>query len=185
MHRHGYKGTKFGRERDQRRALIKSLADSLILNESVATTLPKAKAVVSYTERLITKAKRGDLHSRRQVIKALATKEAALRLFDEISPKLGGRSSGYFRITKSEIRRGDAVQLAKVAFVDDLAKLKAAKADAKPTVKPKTAAKKPPAKKEKEEEPTEQTKVKTQKNIEPHMQQIKEPPKRSGRRGNR
>ncbi len=65
MHRHGYKGRKFGRERDQRSALIKSLADSLILHESIETTLPKAKAVVPYVEQLITKAKKGDLHNRR------------------------------------------------------------------------------------------------------------------------
>jgi large subunit ribosomal protein L17 len=59
MHRHGYQGRKFGRERDQRRALIKSLADSLVLRESIqTTTLPKAKELSSYTEKLITKAKK-------------------------------------------------------------------------------------------------------------------------------
>jgi large subunit ribosomal protein L17 len=58
MHRHAYKGRKFGRERDQRRALIKGLADSLIKYESIETTLPKAKEIVPYTERLITKAKK-------------------------------------------------------------------------------------------------------------------------------
>ena len=59
MHRHGYKGTKFGRKTDQREALIKGLADSLVLRQSIETTLPKAKAVLSYTEKLITKAKKG------------------------------------------------------------------------------------------------------------------------------
>ena len=59
MHRHGYKGTKFHRERDQREALVKGLAESLIIHESIETTLPKAKAVVPYTEKLITKAKKG------------------------------------------------------------------------------------------------------------------------------
>ena len=77
MHRHGYRGTKFGRERDARRALLKSLADSLILRESIETTLPKAKEVASYTEKLVTKAKKGGLHNRRQVITALNTLEAA------------------------------------------------------------------------------------------------------------
>src|SRR3990167_1380036 len=133
MHRHGYKGTKFGRQRDQRRALLKSLADSLILRESIETTLPKAKAVASYTERLITKAKVGDLHNRRQVISALATLEAAHKLVDELTPKLAARNSGYFRVVRTTARRGDNAQMAKVSFVDDLAK-KATKQAAK-TVK--------------------------------------------------
>jgi large subunit ribosomal protein L17 len=73
MHRHGYKGKKFNRERDQRRALIKGLADSLVKYESIETTLPKAKEIVPYIEKLITKAKKGDLHNRRQVIAKLQT----------------------------------------------------------------------------------------------------------------
>lgn len=129
MHRHGYKGTKFGRERDQRRALLKSLADSLILRESIETTLPKAKEVASYTEKLITKAKKGDLHNRRKVISGLATLEAAHKLVDELSSKLSGRSSGYFRVVRTVARRGDNAQMAKVSFVDDLAK-KASKQEA-------------------------------------------------------
>lgn len=125
MHRHGYKGRKFGRERDQRRALIKGLANSLVLNESIQTTLPKAKETVSYTEKLITKAKKGDLHNRRQIIKHLTTIEAAHKLVDELAPKLNARNSGYLRIEKGDLRRGDGAQLATVSFVDDLkAKLK-------------------------------------------------------------
>lgn len=131
---------KFGRERDQRRALIKSLADSLILNESVETTLPKAKRLVSYSERLITRAKKGDLHSRRIIIQSLATKEAAHKLVNEISPKLAGRSSGYFKIVKGQTRRGDMAQLAKVSFVDNLAEVKTPKTT--PEVTPKPADKK-------------------------------------------
>lgn len=134
MHRHGYKGTKFGRERDQRRALLKSLADSLILRESIETTLPKAKEVASYTEKLITKAKKGDLHSRRKVISALATLEAAHKLVDELSPKLTGRNSGYLRVVRTIARRGDNAQMAKISFVDDLSKKGAKEA-------PKTAGK--------------------------------------------
>jgi large subunit ribosomal protein L17 len=120
MHRHGYKGRKFGRERDQRRALIKSLADSLVKNESIETTLPKAKAISSYVEKLITKAKKGDLHSRRQIISSLATKEAAHKLVDEIAPKLTERDSGHLRIERGDLRRGDGAQMAKISFVDDL-----------------------------------------------------------------
>lgn len=122
MHRHGYQGRKFGRETDQRRALIKGLADSLVLRESIETTLPKAKEVLMYTEKLITKAKKGGLHNRRQVIAGLSTLEAAHKLVDDIAPKLGGRPSGHLRIEKTDIRRGDAAQMARISFVDDLEK---------------------------------------------------------------
>src|ERR1700753_1661415 len=107
MHRHGYQGRKLHRERDQREALIKALAESLIIHESIVTTLPKAKAVVPYVEKLITKAKKGDLHNRRQVIAALQTIQTAHKLVDEIAPKLGGRTSGHFRIVRTDNRRGD------------------------------------------------------------------------------
>ena len=113
---------KFHRGRDQRQALIKSLADSLVLHESIETTLPKAKAVARYTEKLVGKAKKGQtsLHSRRLVIAGLATTEAAHKLVDEIAPKLTGRNSGYFRVERLTLRRGDAAQMAKVSFVDKL-----------------------------------------------------------------
>lgn len=127
MHRHGYKGRKFGRERDQRRALLKGLADSLIIHESVETTLPKAKELVPYTERLITKAKKGNLHTRRQIIARLHTLEAAHKLVDDIAPKLAGRTSGHLRFVRTTVRRGDNTQMAKVSFVDDLKQLSVAK----------------------------------------------------------
>src|ERR1044072_9795243 len=99
MHRHGYQGRQLGRARDKRRALIKALADSLVKYETIETTLPKAKEVVPYVEKLITKAKKGDLHNRRQVISDLQTIESAHKLVDEIAPKLKGRTSGHLRIT--------------------------------------------------------------------------------------
>lgn len=120
MHRHGYKGRKFGRERDQREALIKGLAESLIIYESIETTLPKAKEVVPYVEKLITKAKVNTLHNRRQIISSLSTLEAAHKLVDEIAPKLTARNSGHLRIVKTAQRRGDLAQMAKVSFVDSL-----------------------------------------------------------------
>lgn len=120
MHRHGYQGRKLNRERDQRRALVKGLADSLVKYESIETTLPKAKEVVPYVEKLITKAKKGDLHNRRQVVSSLQTVASAHKLVDEIAPKLKGRNSGHLRITKTVTRRGDNAQLARVSFVDDL-----------------------------------------------------------------
>lgn len=132
MHRHGYKGKKFGRQTDQRQALIKGLADSLVLYESIETTLPKAKEVVSYTEKLISKAKKGGLHNRRQVISGLSTIEAAHKLVDELAPKFKSRTSGHLRLEKTGLRRGDAAQLAKISFVD-LAEAAKTKSKAKKT----------------------------------------------------
>ena len=120
MHRHGYKGRKFHRERDQRRALMKGLAESLVKYEAIETTLPKAKEVVPYVEKLITKAKKGDLHNRRQVISKLQTVEMAHKLVDDIAPKLGARSSGHLRVERTINRRGDNAEMARVSFVDDL-----------------------------------------------------------------
>lgn len=158
MHRHGYQGRKLHRERDQREALIKGLADSLVKYESIETTLPKAKEVVPYIEKLITKAKKGDLHNRRQVISGLQTLESAHKLVDEIAPKLKGRTSGHVRIEKTGLRRGDNAQLARVSFVDDLKSApvsaaakpaatatKPAAIPAKTTPKAKSATKKPVA----------------------------------------
>src|SRR3954462_13255949 len=115
MHRHGYQGRKFHRERDQRRALIKGLADSLIRDESIETTLPKAKEIVPYVEKLITKAKKGDLHNRRQILSGLQTVSSAHKLVDEIAPKLKGRTSGHLRVVKTKLRRGDNAQMARVS----------------------------------------------------------------------
>jgi large subunit ribosomal protein L17 len=150
MHRHGYQGRKLGRERDQRQALIKSLAESLVLRESIETTLPKAKELIRYTEKLITKAKKGGLHNRRQVIQGLSTLEAAHKLVDDIAPKLSGRVSGHLKIEKTSLRRGDAAQMARISFVDDLsAKAKpAAKTAEKPAAKPAAPRKRSAAAKE-------------------------------------
>lgn len=139
MHRHGYQGRKFHRERDQREALLKGLADSLVKYESIETTLPKAKEIVPYIEKLITKAKKGDLHNRRQVIAALQTLESAHKLVDEIAPKLGGRTSGHVRVERTRVRRGDNAQLARVSFVDDLKEAPVATSAAKPAVRAKKA----------------------------------------------
>jgi large subunit ribosomal protein L17 len=138
MHRHGYQGRKLNRERDQRRALIKGLADSLVKYESIETTLPKAKEIVPYVEKLITKAKKGDLHNRRQVLSGLQTVASAHKLVDEIAPRLKGRVSGHLRIVKTSFRRGDNAQLARVSFVDDLQAAPVAKAVAAAPVAPPT-----------------------------------------------
>lgn len=120
MHRHGYKGRKFGRERDQRRALMKGLATSLVEYGSIETTLPKAKELVRYIEKLITKAKKGDLANRRQVIAKLSTQTAAFKLVDEIAPQLTGRTSGHVRVERTRLRVGDGAEMARISFVDEL-----------------------------------------------------------------
>ena len=120
MHRHGYKGRKFGRERDQRRALLKGLATSLVMEERIETTLPKAKELVRYIEKLITKAKKGDLANRRAVIAGLSTQVAAFKLVDQIAPQLTGRTSGHVRVERTRLRVGDGAQMAIIEFVDEL-----------------------------------------------------------------
>lgn len=142
MHRHGYKGRKLGRTRDQRRALIKGLAGALIDQGTILTTEPKAKEIRPYVEKLITKAKRGDLHSRRQIIAKVAHASSAHKLVDEIAPNLAGRDSGFLRIEREDLRRGDGSQMSRVSFVDDLKSAPVAKAQpAKVADKPKQAAK--------------------------------------------
>ena len=84
MHRHGYKGPKFGRETDQRRALIKGLAVSLFTYGYIETTIQKAKAIVPYAEKLITKAKRGDLHNRLPLVVA-ATSASSVPVFASVT----------------------------------------------------------------------------------------------------
>ena len=120
MHRHGYKGRKFGRERDQRRALIKGLATSLVMEGKIETTLPKAKKLTRYIEKLITKAKKGDLANRRAVIAGLSTQVSATKLVDQIAPQLTGRTSGHVRVERTRLRIGDGAQMAVIEFVDEL-----------------------------------------------------------------
>ena len=120
MHRHGYKGRKFGRERDQRRALMKGLSTSLVEHGRIETTLPKAKELKRHIEKIITKAKQGDLAGRRQVIAALSTRAAAYKLVDEIAPQLAHRTSGHVRVERTRLRVGDGAQMAIIEFVDEL-----------------------------------------------------------------
>ena len=142
MHRHGYIGRKFGRKRDQRRALLKGLATSLVIHGKIETTYPKAKEMVRYIEKLITKAKKGDLANRRRVIAGLSTQEAAFRLFDVIAPQLTKRNSGHVRVERTALRVGDGAQMATIAFVDEIIETPAPeKVEAKPVKAAKPAVK--------------------------------------------
>jgi large subunit ribosomal protein L17 len=145
MHRHGYQGRKFGRERDQRKALMKGLVTSLIEHGRIETTLPKAKDLRPVAEKLITTAKKGNLASRRRVISATSTLNAANKLVDEIAPQIK-RDSGYLRIVKTDNRRGDNAEMAIVEFVDELKSIPKPARVAKPATK-KPVAKKPAVKK--------------------------------------
>ena len=131
MHRHGYRGRKLGRQRDQRRALLKGLATGLVMEESIETTLPKAKELVRYIEKLITKAKKSNLANRRAVIAGLSTQVAAVKLVDQIAPQLTGRTSGHVRVERTRLRVGDGAQMAIVEFVDELKPMPKAAKEAK------------------------------------------------------
>jgi large subunit ribosomal protein L17 len=150
MHRHGYKGRKFGRERDQRGALMRGLTLSLFEHQSITTTVPKAKELRPVAEKLITIAKKGGLANRRLVISRLGSIDAAHQLVDVIAPAIS-RDSGYLRITKlDEARVGDNAEMARIEFVDTEAIKKAVekadKAEPKPTTEPAKSTK--PAEKE-------------------------------------
>lgn len=120
MHRHGYRGRKFGRERDQRKALLRGLAISLFEHGRIQTTLPKAKELRPFAEKLITKARKGKLADRRAIYAALGNNiEIGNRLVDVTAPQLK-RDSGYLRITTEDNRVGDNAPMATIEFVDEL-----------------------------------------------------------------
>lgn len=135
MHRHGYRGRKFGRERDQRRALMRGLMISLVKHGTITTTLPKAKELRPQAEKMITVARQGSLAGRRRLIAKLNV-DTANRLVDVIAPSLK-RDSGYLRVTRLDQRRvGDNAELATIEFVDEITEV----------AKPDKPARKKPAK---------------------------------------
>lgn len=119
MHRHSYTGRKLSRTRDQRRALLKGLAEALVIKERITTTKPKAKEIAPYLERLITKAAQNTLHSRRQVRAAVNTLEAADKLCNDLGPRFKERPGGYTRIQPAGFRRGDNAEMATVSLVEN------------------------------------------------------------------
>lgn len=134
MHRHGYRGRKFGRERDQRNALMRGLMLSLVQHQSIVTTVQKAKELRPMMEKLITKAKKGDLANRRNVIAGLGNVQMGNCLVDKIAPQVK-RDSGYLRITKLDNRVGDNAEMARIEFVDEM-KFDETKAEEKPAKAP-------------------------------------------------
>ena len=107
----------FNRPTNQRKALMKSLARSLILNERIKTTEMKAKELRPYVERLITYGKKGTLSDRRRT-SALVGKDASLKVFTDLASRFEKREGGYTRISKLSSRKGDASPMAYIEFVD-------------------------------------------------------------------
>ncbi len=119
MHRHGYKGRKFGRETGERKALTRGLMCALIEHQSITTTLARAKEIRRETEKLVTIARKGGLANRRLLIARLDSIETADLLMDKIAPQIK-RDSGYLRIERAENRKGDNTEMATISFVDEI-----------------------------------------------------------------
>lgn len=110
--RHKVAGWKLGRTTSHRRSLLRNMATSLILEERIETTVPKAKALRPQVEKMITLGKRGDLPARRQAAAYLMTREAVNKLFDTIGPRFGDREGGYLRIVRVGWQKGDGAEKA-------------------------------------------------------------------------
>ncbi len=110
--RHRNAGYKLGRNTSHRRALLRNLVTSILMEDRVETTVTKAKAVRPHVEKMITLGKRGDVHARRQALSFLQTREAVTRLFDTVAPRYGDRNGGYLRIVRSGFQRGDGAEKA-------------------------------------------------------------------------
>ena len=110
--RHRNAGFKLGRNTSHRRALLRNLVTSVIIEDRVETTVAKAKAVRPLVEKMITLGKKGDLHSRRQALSFLMTDDSVKRLFDTVAPRYGDRQGGYLRIVKTGFQKGDGAEKA-------------------------------------------------------------------------
>ena len=116
--RHGMSGRKLNRTSSHRKALLMNLANSLIKHEQIKTTLPKAKELRPYVEKLITLGKKGELSNRKQAISALHDLEVVNKLFSDIAKRYKNRNGGYIRIVKFGFRNGDAAPMAIIELVD-------------------------------------------------------------------
>ena len=120
--RHGVSGRKLGVTSTHRIAMLRSMATSLIKHEQITTTLPKAKELRPYVERIITLGKRGDLHARRQAYAQIRDERVVDKLFTTIAERYKARAGGYTRVLKAGMRYGDAASMAVIELVErDLA----------------------------------------------------------------
>ncbi|MBT5000625.1 MAG: 50S ribosomal protein L17 [Tateyamaria sp.] len=115
-HARGYR--RLNRTHEHRKALFSNMAGSLIEHEQIKTTLPKAKELRPIIEKMITLAKRGDLHARRQVSSKLKEDQYVTKLFDVLGPRYAGRQGGYVRVLKAGFRYGDMAPMAIIELVD-------------------------------------------------------------------
>ena len=111
------KGPRLGGSPSHQRKILSNLAASLIEDERITTTVAKAKVLRPYIEKMVTKARRGDLHSRRRVLRNIQNSEIVTKLFDVIAPRYEHRPGGYTRIVKIGPRRGDGAEMALIEFV--------------------------------------------------------------------
>ena len=116
--RHGVSGRKLGVTTSHRLAMLRSMATSLLKHEQITTTLPKAKELRPYVERIITLGKRGDLHARRQAYAQVRDEKVVDKLFTTIAERYKGRAGGYTRVLKAGMRYGDAADMAVIELVE-------------------------------------------------------------------
>ncbi len=115
--RHKVAGYKLGRDKDARRSLLRGLVTSVIENERIVTTVPKAKAAKPLVDKMITLAKRDSLHSRRLAASFLTTPSSVQKLFDKLGARFGQRNGGYTRVTRLGWRKGDGAEEAILELV--------------------------------------------------------------------
>ncbi|HET8947290.1 MAG TPA: 50S ribosomal protein L17 [Candidatus Polarisedimenticolia bacterium] len=115
--RHGVRLKKLGRTSSHRLALLRSLSTSLFKHERIRTTVPKARELRPFAERLITLARKDDLHARRQVIRQIADKDVVKKLFSTLGPRFATRPGGYTRTMKLGPRQGDGAEMAFIELV--------------------------------------------------------------------
>ena len=115
--RHGNSGRKLNRTSSHRQAMFRNMAVSLLRHEAIKTTLPKAKELRPFVEKLITKSKTGTLHARRLAGRHVHKRAAADTLFQDIAPKFATRAGGYTRILKTGFRKGDGAEMARIELI--------------------------------------------------------------------
>lgn len=116
--RHGFRGRRFSRTPEHRKAMFANMAVALIKHEQILTTLPKAKDLRPIVEKLVTLGRRTDLHARRQAIAQIRDEVIVKKLFEVIGPRYASRPGGYLRIMKAGFRFGDNAPMAVIEFVD-------------------------------------------------------------------
>lgn len=116
--RHACAGRQFGRNSGHRKALLRTLVTSLLKNEKIETTVAKAKEIQPLAEKMITLAKRGDLHARRQALSFILDEAVVKTLFADVAPRYANRNGGYTRIVKTRNRMGDAAPMAVIELVE-------------------------------------------------------------------